>query len=126
MSDVRFEVKVDLGDALEQASRVVAEITSDLELEIKKSLGGPRSGRRVVRYQPKRIHRASAPGEAPATDLGFLVNSISSRMVTPLQGEISISARYAEALELGTRRMAERPFVRPAIASITRQFENGK
>lgn len=37
--------------------------------------GGPKSGRVYHKKNPERVHRASAPGEYPATDLGTLVAS---------------------------------------------------
>ena len=36
----------------------------------------PRGGRTYIKTNPNRVHKASAPGESPATDLGFLVRSI--------------------------------------------------
>jgi len=64
------------------------------------------------------FHRASAPGEAPASDTGRLVNSINSYAVG--NGEaISVAGRgtvkYATMLEFGTSKMAARPFMFPAL-----------
>lgn len=73
-----------------------------------------KSGNRVVRN----IKRASAPGEAPASQTGKLVRSIqviSNRVVGAL---VRISAPYARFLERGTRRMEPRPFIRPAIVNV--------
>ena len=36
----------------------------------------PRGGKTYVKTNPNRVHKASAAGESPATDLGFLVRSI--------------------------------------------------
>ena len=36
----------------------------------------PRGGKTYVKTNPNRTHKASAAGESPATDLGFLVRSI--------------------------------------------------
>ena len=61
-------------------------------------------------------HQASAPGEAPANDLGRLVNS---RVVTvdaaALLGTVRFATEYALALEKGTVHMAPRPFLVPAL-----------
>lgn len=77
---------------------------------------GPRSGRWVKRYHPERLHRASAPGEVPANDLGMLAASVEAE-VDPAQFNmvLSASAPYARALELGTSKMLPRPFLRPAL-----------
>ena len=64
-------------------------------------------------------HQASAPGEAPATDTGRLVNSINSALnksgveATVTAGEGSV--KYAALLEYGTRHIAPRPFLFPAL-----------
>jgi len=62
-----------------------------------------------------RVHRASAPGEAPATDTGNLGNSIGSRMIGKTEGEVTVTAEYAAALELGSPHIAPRPFFAPAV-----------
>jgi HK97 gp10 family phage protein len=64
----------------------------------------------------KRIHQASAPGEAPAWDTGHLAGSISVVSdETRVAATVAVKADYASALEFGTRNMGERPFLRPAI-----------
>lgn len=63
-------------------------------------------------------HQASAPGQAPATDTGNLVNSIGWNIdARTLVAEVFASAVYAVPLELGTRKMAARPFLDPALKS---------
>jgi len=61
-------------------------------------------------------HKASASGEAPATDTGELVSSI---IVDGRKKEIEVGAEagapYAEWLEGGTRAMKARPFLQPAL-----------
>jgi len=68
-------------------------------------------------------HRASAPGEAPATDTGALVRSIRVEH-TPGTGtaRVVVGAEYAAKLEFGTRTIAPRPFLRPAVAKTRRQM----
>lgn len=69
-------------------------------------------GRRyfIVGYH---IHRASAPGEAPAIDTSNLVNSIQVERVNT-QSNVYTNEEYAEYLEYGTRKMDPRPFLTPA------------
>lgn len=59
-------------------------------------------------------HRASAPGESPATDRGTLLNSIISRS-KELSAEAGSNVLYAPYLEFGTTGMEPRPFLQPAI-----------
>lgn len=61
-------------------------------------------------------HVPSLPGEPPNNDTGVLANNIETRQVEPLLAEVSSNAPYAAALEYGTVRMAERPYMRPAVA----------
>jgi HK97 gp10 family phage protein len=62
-------------------------------------------------------HQASAPGETPASDTGNLVNNIivDNGQLPNLEVATSSLAPYSEALEYGTKKMAARPFMRPAL-----------
>src|SRR5262245_7162584 len=74
----------------------------------------PKTGRIYTRRGVE--HQASAPGEAPATDTGRLVNSITTEYDEQnLSGKVSANTEYAEYLEYGTARMDARPFMRPAL-----------
>jgi hypothetical protein len=104
----------DIQAAAIKGLRSLAEpIKSDTQSTIR---GGSRSGKIVTRYNPKRRHQASAPGEVPANDLGLLASSINAE-VDPRQFnlEISAAAAYAKDLELGNRNMLPRPFMVPAL-----------
>lgn len=71
-------------------------------------------------------HRASAPGEAPASDTGRLVNSITTSYDTNnLVGTVTTRTAYAAALEYGTLKMSPRPYARPALASTKGEIEAG-
>lgn len=84
---------------------------------VKRSMNsGSHSGRTYRRG--KKIHIASAPGEAPAIDYGNLVNSISAQLLSTGQqavAEVSTNSEAGPMLELGTAKMAARPFFRPAV-----------
>lgn len=110
------------------ANQAVRGTIYRIETRVKLSLGGPRSGRTyrkgAIRSRRKldrgavigyRFHRASAPGEAPATDQGHLAETIRSRMITRTEGEVTANASYAPALELGSAHIAPRPFFVPAV-----------
>lgn len=77
----------------------------------------PRGGRTYVKTHPNRTHVASAAGESPANDLGFLVRSIQTE---PDMQNLRIRilslhsiAPYAKRLEYGdlSSRLAPRPFM---------------
>lgn len=61
-------------------------------------------------------HVPSAPGQPPNRDTGVLDGNIETARTGPLKVEVSSNAPYALALELGTSRMEERPYMRPATA----------
>lgn len=63
-----------------------------------------------------RNHIPSLPGQPPKEDTGTLRTHIETTQVAPLQVEVSSNAPYAAALEFGTSKMAERPYMRPATA----------
>jgi HK97 gp10 family phage protein len=75
---------------------------------------GPKTGRIYRRRGVS--HQASAPGEAPASDTGRLVQSGRAEYDQPnLTGYATWSTRYAPYLEYGTENMEPRPFARPAL-----------
>jgi HK97 gp10 family phage protein len=82
---------------------------------IKSILEGNKSGK--IYRRGSVTHKASAPGEAPANDTGRLASSIISiqnkdeSLVIAGRGQV----KYAAFLEFGTERMAERPFMLPAL-----------
>lgn len=127
-----------------QARRVVAMTTRDIETHIKQGMRGPKSGRSYRRGSIKRtgkafagkglrtgttsggkkyyivgakVHRASAPGESPAIDLGHYVNSWFVRWTGRLKAIVATNAEQAAALEYGNpkRNLAPRPHLRPAV-----------
>lgn len=80
---------------------------------IKSIQTGAKTGRVYKKYNPTRTHRASAPGEAPASDTGNLVSNI---MVEDKQDSVEVQSRadYSKYLEYGTSKMEARPFLFPA------------
>lgn len=75
--------------------------------------------RRVIPYGNRPPHQASAPGEAPASDTGFLVNNRTVAVDdAELRATVTFHAAYAIYLEFGTDRMEPRPFGRPALVNV--------
>lgn len=84
-----------------------------LEGFIKQSMQEGHHGR--IYRRGGKVHQASAPGETPAIDYGFLVNSIEASLLDSNTAQVTTNSEAAPALEFGTGRMAARPFMRPAI-----------
>lgn len=82
---------------------------------VKSIMSGPKSGRIYEKYNPRRTHTASAPGQAPASDTGNLVSQI--QVKSPNKNEVNVEsgASYSKFLEFGTSKMLARPFLFPAF-----------
>ena len=64
-------------------------------------------------------HIPSAPGQPPSADTRLLDTSIDTVVVGPNRVDVVSNAPYSAALEFGTSRMAERPFMGPAARAKT-------
>lgn len=77
---------------------------------------GPKTGKTYLKRGGKILHRASAPGEPPASDTGTLVRNI---IVVPDRANdlirVIANTNYSLYLEQGTRRMKPRPFMIVAL-----------
>jgi HK97 gp10 family phage protein len=95
---------------------------NDLVEEARKSiLQGPKTGK--IRRIKRKRHQASAPGEAPANLTGLLKRSIAYQQRGGDQMIFGARTDYAPFLELGTRRMAERPYL---ITSVDKNNRNAR
>jgi hypothetical protein len=114
-------------------STLVAYIT-----EVKRLMREHKTGRVYIRAGG-RVHRASAPGEAPAVDFKNLIQAIGIEMQETPTGWIGIAGvqesaglspsgqsplDYALMLEFGTSKMAPRPVWRVAIPAAIFFAEN--
>jgi len=84
---------------------------------------GPKTGR-LYRHGNV-VHQASAPGEAPATDVGNLAGGITTADGGPLTEFVDVGAEYGSHLEYGTSRMAPRPFMKPSFEDERPAFNAG-
>lgn len=70
-------------------------------------------------YGSRPPHQASLPGDSPNSDTGRLLASIHHTVdgatAAEMYADIGADTNYALFLELGTRYMAPRPFLRPAL-----------
>jgi len=80
------------------------------------SRGG--GGGRTYRRGRGRTHRASAPGEYPATDSGRLANSIAYQMHGPREGSVFSDLEYARYLTEGTAHMEARRMLADALTEV--------
>ena len=78
------------------------------------SAGG--QGEVYEKYNPRRTHQASLEGAYPATDTGYLISHINSKVYSNgMGGEIQSNAEYSSFLEFGTSIMSARPFMQPSL-----------
>lgn len=110
-------------DTREAVSKAVIGTALELRGDVVKTIQrGAKTGRVYRKYNPSRIHQASAPGQAPASDTGRLANSITFERVSDLTASVGSVLAYATYLEYGTSRIAPRPFFRPAVERIRDKF----
>ena len=64
-----------------------------------------------------KAHVPSKPGDPPNADTHVLDRSIHAEKAGKLKAKAVADAPYALALELGTSRMAARPYMKPATAA---------
>lgn len=104
----------DLGNSL---ALIVNAAAIEAVTDVRKAIQGPpKTGREYARGKNKDIiHRASAPGEAPATDTGGLVISIYNEDRGKYAKAIGSRLPYAYYLEFGTFKMDKRPSWIPAV-----------
>lgn len=95
------------------------EIRGDI---VKRINRGPATGRIYQKYNPRRTHTASAPGQAPQTDTGRLASSITFRAEGPLTVSVGSALAYASYLEFGTASILPRPAWTPAAEEAAPKF----
>lgn len=107
----------------QRLGEVVIKTALDLQAWVRLEMAKPKTGREYRRGK-KRVHVASAPGEAPAVDMGLLSNSIRVERTELLTAEVSAGTEYAEPLEFGTVKMAARPFMGPGAEHVRPRFNS--
>ncbi len=117
------EVAKELGKFGPKAERAMDAVIKRAVLRVSNRIvktlqKGSRSGRSYPRPGGS-VHVASAPGEPPKSDTGFLAKHVKPTTTKSRGNVVSaavvISAKYSALLEFGTSRMKARPFVRPSF-----------
>ena len=94
-------------------------------------LSGGGGGKTYEKYNPRRTHTASADGQPPSSDTGFLASNIVVNLnKQKLEVDVESRADYSIHLEFGTQNMKARPFMFPALEEnkpkIRRMYKNLK
>ncbi len=114
LKEVQDAIRSFDGDISRQLNLIVNAAALESVNDVKKAIQGPpKTGRKYQRGTV--VHQASAPGQAPATDTGFLVSSIYNEDRGYLTKAIGSRLDYAFYLEFGTRKIAARPSWVPAV-----------
>lgn len=98
----------------QKVGRWLSAFTQDLTNQIILSFGSSPPGRTYSRGQG-RVHVASSPGYPPNVDEGSLWASVYWENTGPHHRTIYVGVEHGEWQELGTSRIAPRPFMRPAF-----------
>lgn len=105
-------------DVREMGGEIAQTLARYVEFKWKAAQGTGAKG--AIYKRGSRTHTASAPGAPPAVDTGTYRNSIHSY---PLSGDtwgVSDGVGYGVMLEFGTRKMAARPSLQPAMDDMQR------
>lgn len=104
--------------------RAINATALDVDRTVKKKIQrGPKTGEVYNKTRPNRVHRASAPGQPPATDTGRLVSSIYYRR-GKMSATVGSSLAYAYYLEFGTMKMRPRPAWVPSVQENRAKFND--
>lgn len=117
----------------DQADKAVALGAISIQRDAIQSINRPGTGRE---YRRRTItHRASSPGEPPASDTGQLVQNIVVDRIIKGMYEVGSNAKvpYGRWLEFGTINIFPRPWLRPAfnkniddiVLNLTKAFNKG-
>jgi hypothetical protein len=98
-----------------RGSAHVKKTAREIETQAKIAImTGPKSG---IIYG---THQASAPGEAPAADTGYLTSSIQTEDVGEMQSRVNVGAEYGAILEY-----INRPYLTTAVEGARPAWEAG-
>jgi hypothetical protein len=121
VKELQAAIKAIGNNAERNVSRAIEATALGINRDVKDAIQrGDKTGR--VYQRGNITHRASAPGEAPATDTGTLVSSIYYEPQSGLLSMIGSRLAYAYYLEFGTMKIAPRPSWMPAVEANRDKF----
>lgn len=106
-----------------RAALLVRKTASDINADVRVSMGGTKHGRTYKRGG--KTYRASAPGEPPAIDTGDYAQTFHTEAVDDLTRAVGTSDPRGPALELGGGHIEARPHVGPAFERVAGVFGEG-
>jgi len=118
MKELLAQIGAATGKADAVVLAVVTKMTTDTRNNAVRGIQrGPKSGDTYEGKAPKRTHKASAPGQYPASDTGRLASSVNMVLPTPGSpvGFVGTDVQYGPWLEFGTSKMAARPWLLPSF-----------
>lgn len=124
-------LKRDIAELRDASQETVFEFVNDLVLDthrraVRGIQRGPASGRIYVKYNPRRVHQASAPGEYPMSDTGRLASSVQFEPPTNRtrpEGFVGTNLRYGKHLEFKSPARGGRPWL---LRSFNEATENAQ
>ncbi len=93
----------------------LTKLADQIANHAKSAMAEPKSGI----HHKGAITRSSAPYEAPAAQTGRLQDSVHVEQDGKFSRKIGSRVEYALELELGTHKIAARPYLRPALYAFT-------
>lgn len=118
VKDVETEGKRTVGQLLLEAATMTHKLAIDMIRQ------GGRSGKTYRRWRGAKVHTASAPGEAPKSDTGTLVENITIEKFG--KDGYTVGSRKGAPhgfwLEWGTSLMDARPWLTPAFNAMEKLF----
>ena len=100
------------------AGKRMLEAANEVRNTVLETLSGDRSGRTYYVPGTRRQYTASAPGEPPAQATSELRKSVTASVESEgkkVIGKVKSDSKHALPLELGTRKMAARPWLRVSL-----------
>lgn len=134
-----IEIKLNFeGDALKKVALLSPKIIKNMDAAVKqaamlirntaiKKMRQPGKGRVYLHYRGGKnpiVHRASAPGDPPATDTARLIGSVRTNYPEIMKSEVGSDVIYAPMVEGGTSRMAARPWLMPSLKENQESIQN--
>ena len=112
LQNLKKELQVDTKAVDKALRKAIIETAFEVQGNAKESIQrGSKTGREYQKYNPRRVHRASAKGQAPASDTGNLANSIKVKKSALPKASVIAQAGYSGFLE----EELDRPFMQPAL-----------